>query len=162
MYSSNINSEVTAPRQNSCSPHKDRKHTCSGVEVGRETFGHHHWMIHIRGVDPQLYEGIIKGIFLLHSQRVVLLQGGADHALTKASKLRRMSPSQGVFAWFLAPGSVSIASPKSTKGLLVLRSLYLEMMFGPDLGKSEVQNPNLSVVAPLSIINGVPCPRKLS
>lgn len=67
-----------------------------------------------------------------------------------------MSPSQGVFAWFLAPGSVSIASPNKTKGLLVFRSLYLEMIFGPDFGESEVQNPNLSVVAPLSIINGVP------
>ena len=67
-----------------------------------------------------------------------------------------MSPSQGVFAWFLAPGSVSIASPKRTKGLLVFRSLYLEIIFGPDFGELEVQNPNLSVVAPLSIINGVP------
>lgn len=113
-------------------------------------------MIYVRGVDSQLYEGIVESIFLWHSQRDILPQGKANHTLTKASKLRRMSPSQGVFAWFLAPGSVSIESPKRTKGLFVFRSLYLEMIFGPDLGESDVQNPNLNVVAPLSIINGVP------
>jgi len=64
VYSSNINSEVTVPRQNGRSPDKNRERTCSGVEVRRETFGHHHWMIYARGVDSQLYESIVKSIFL--------------------------------------------------------------------------------------------------
>jgi hypothetical protein len=75
--------------------------------------------------------------------------------LTNASKLSSTSPSHGVLACERAPPSASTASPKRRSCFPAFRSLYFETMFGATCGVVEVAKPNLKLVEPLSITNGV-------
>ena len=116
-------------------------------------------MVHGWGVDAEVDECVVERIFLrgFESRRIFLKLRVRENmgGRTSASKLRSTSPSQGVFACDLAPPSMSIPSPNSSRGLFVLRSLYFATMLIPVLGVSDVQKPNRRCVEPLSIHNGV-------
>lgn len=82
--------------------------------------------------------------------------------LTKASKLSNTSDSHGVLDEALAVLSNSIPSPNNSIGLFVRRSLYLDTMLPRVSGFADVEKPQRTADAPLSITIGVCLCRRLS
>ena len=99
--------------------------TCSRVDGGGDPLSHEDGMLDCVRVYPQVDEGAIEDVLLRLDpmKSDMRRRERKTDILTKASKLSSTSPSHGYFAWAFAPLSTSIPSPKSRRGLLVLRSL---------------------------------------
>ena len=99
--------------------------TCSRVDGGGDPLSHEDGMLDCVRVYPQVDEGAIEDVLLRLDpmKSDMRRRERKTDILTKASKLSSTSPSHGYFACAFAPLSTSIPSPKSRRGLLVLRSL---------------------------------------